>query len=984
MQQSHFHRNALASALALALLAPFAALAQAQDAQQPLSVEQAEPADAPVQPETDKSAKTLDAITVTGSRIKRAEVEGPAPVTVITGDQIRKEGFATVYEALSSLTEVTGTVQNDYDWGQSSVNASPLNLRNLGPGRSLLLINGHRVADYPMPYQGKSNVANYNNIPTGIVERIEVLTSGGSAIYGSDAIAGVINIILKKDVDGDTVRARYGTTTEGGRSVSDLSWSGGKAGEDWSVVYTLQYFDRKPLWSHDRPFMDSEADSPRRNWGYGGVQQGVATNTPIVGIRLFDATNGTRLRPPAGACDQFGGDFYEHNRITYNDFNGAQTDTGWQCANAAAFKYWTLRNGSEDLSAYIYGTKQLGSVEAWATVGYWKSEGESNTFMPSWGSPNYLDRDSGQVRNLARYFVSSEIGGLDNALTKSKETSWDVSTGLRGTVFNDRFDWEAMVGRAEYEVRERFPTIHEARATEFFLGPSLGIDPTSELEIHAPDYNRLWNPISRSDYDGFYALGDKKARTWLTQSSFVISGDLFEGWAGPIGFAGVVEAAKQGYKLTPDPNTMGANPVYSTPFGNIETGGGERNRYAAGVEFKIPLFKSLTLSTAGRYDRYDAVADDAATTYNVGLEWRPIDTLLLRGTYATSFRAPDMHYVYADPSESVADQVDYLTCLRDTGRPTSNCPGGVGEPYHIDNPLIARQGSENLLYETGDSLTYGFVWDAFENFSVSADYWRVNIDNAIDDVGADQVLLDEAYCLTGLSPPDKPARTAPSQALCDLQISRVTRDANGVVTRVEIGPINRAKQSVSGVDVASRYSLQTERWGRFDFALNYTRQLTYKFAQFKGDLFENVRDQERQMRYRGRASATWTLDPWTAVLYVDWTAGTRSDRYGGCTALPNGFRPDVATDCTDLRVNDLGERSISYGQQSELVKFYNQDRIYWNASVGYQFNDALRLNLYVNNILDDHFQDKWCGGFAYCVANPVGREVAAEVVYRFD
>ena len=111
-------------------------------------------------------------------------------------------------------------MQNDYDWGQSSVNASPLNLRNLGPGRSLLLINGHRVADYPMPYQGKSNFANYNNIPTGIVERIEVLTSGASAIYGSDAVAGVVNIILKKDIDGDTVRARYGTTTEGGRAVT--------------------------------------------------------------------------------------------------------------------------------------------------------------------------------------------------------------------------------------------------------------------------------------------------------------------------------------------------------------------------------------------------------------------------------------------------------------------------------------------------------------------------------------------------------------------------------------------------------------------------------------------------------------------------------------------------------------------------------------------------------------------------------------------
>ena len=148
----------------------------------------------------------------------------------------------------------------------------------------------------------------------------------------------------------------------------------------------MQYFDREPLWSHDRPWMDSEFDSPRRNWGYGGVQQGVATNLRKCGIRLFDVPTITRIRPPDGACEQFGGDFFTHNRISTTISTARQTDTGWQCANAAAFEHWTLRNGSEDLSVYLYGTKQFGNVEAWATYGYWDSTGESNTFMPAWGS----------------------------------------------------------------------------------------------------------------------------------------------------------------------------------------------------------------------------------------------------------------------------------------------------------------------------------------------------------------------------------------------------------------------------------------------------------------------------------------------------------------------------------------------------------------------------------------------------------------------
>ena len=982
MTRSTTHRrNALAAALILALCTPLAVAAQ--DPQQaPASEEEAEAAQADA---TDASAQTLDTVTVTGSRIKRAEVEGPAPVTVITGEQILKEGFTTVYEALSSLTEVTGNVQNDYDWGQSSVNANPLNLRNLGPGRSLLLINGHRVSDYPLPYTGKSNFANYNNIPTGIVDRIEVLSGSASAIYGSDAVAGVVNVILKKDIEGDTLRARWGTTSEGGRTVRDFSWSGGKSGEDWSLSYTMQYFDRDPLWAHDRPWMDSELDRPRRNWGYGDVRAGRGTNLVSTGIRLYDVASNTRIRPPDGACEQFDGDFFLQNRIEYNDFDGSSTDTGWQCGHNAVFEHWTLRNGSEDFSFYLYGTKQLGNVEAWATYGYWDSTGESNTFMPAWGSNNYIDADTGREMSLLRYFVPSEIGGVNRALTLSDEVNFDFNAGLRGTVFNDRFDWDLAVGHAEYSLRERFPTAHEARTAEFFLGPSLGIDPGTGLEIHDPNLDRLWNPITRSEYDSFFVRGEKKAKTWLTQASAVISGDLFEGWAGPIGFAGSLEAAKQGYRLSPDPNTLGENPVYFTPFGNIETGGGERNRYAAGVEFRVPLLQSLTATVASRYDKYDAVADAAETTYNAGLEWRPFSNLLLRASYATSFRAPDMHFVYAGASESVADQVDYLACLQDPNRQTSNCPGGVGDPYHIDNPTIARQGTQDLLYETGDSFTYGFVWDAFDGFSVSADYWRIDIENAIDDVDANQVLLDEAYCITGQAPDDLPRENPPSDALCDLQLSRVTRDANGTVTRVEIGPINRAQQSVSGVDVASRYRFETANWGDFDFALNWTKQLTYKVAQFPGDPFDNTRDRDRQMRYRGRASATWNIDKWTTVLYADWVAGRRSDRFGACTALPSGFRPDTAIDCTDLRVDpNTGEQSITYGQQSELVEFYNQDQIYWNASVGYQASDALRLNLYVNNIFDDHYQDKWCGGFAYCVSNPIGREVAAEVVYKFD
>src|SRR5690606_38885621 len=125
-------------------------------------------------------------------------------------------------------------------------------------------------------------------------------------------------------------------------------------------------------------------------------------------------------------------------------------DTGYQCGYNDVFRHWTLRNGSEDFSFYLYGTRQFGNVEAWATYGYWTSTGESNTFMPAWASANFYDPtggvggtpqpgQEGRVLSMLRYMSPSQIGGVDRALTRSDETNFDFQTGLRGTVFNDRF-----------------------------------------------------------------------------------------------------------------------------------------------------------------------------------------------------------------------------------------------------------------------------------------------------------------------------------------------------------------------------------------------------------------------------------------------------------------------------------------------------------------------------------------------------------------
>ncbi|MGO1068834.1 TonB-dependent receptor plug domain-containing protein [Lysobacter sp. CA199] len=944
-------------------------------------------APAPAQNKDDDKAKTLDAVTVTGSRIKRAEIEGPAPVTVITGEQIRKEGFSTAYEALLTLTGNTA-VSDDSGWGQSDVNSSKIDLRGLGPGRTLQLINGHRVADYPMPAGGKSNFANYNNIPSGIIDRIEILSGSASAIYGSDAMGGVVNIITKKKFEGQQLRVKYGEATRGGSDNLDVVFSGGLSGTNWNVVYNLQHFDRGVLMAKSRPFMDDEGDKDyEKTWDPGERHYNQARLDYYPGIRLSNTevtlsptSLNPRIAPPPGACDRFGDLLFETHRYAYDRNSGVGTDAGAYCAQRVFYE-WNLRTGSKDDSAYVYGDYDFSdTLKGWASATVWKSTGSQAAFPPQYSSPEYWDANAQGSRSFTRVLSSREVGGQDNLLTQSEELSIDVSAGLSGKMFGDRFDWDLMIDRAQYSIKEDFPVIDPATSNRFFLGPRLGTyaHPTKgDLPIYAPDYDgRLWTPLSRENVSEFYRTGRKKARSWLSQATFTVSGDLFEGWAGPVGFAGALEAARQGYKLTPDPRTLGADAIWQTPFGNVETGGGDRSRYAAGVEFSIPLAKSLLLNVAGRYDKYDAVSSDAATTYQVGLEWRPFDNLLVRGSYGTAFRAPDMHFVYADPSQRIVDYIDLVPCYQ-SGRSAVDCGRQTaGDPYYLDDYRAVRQGARDLKYEEGESLSAGFVWDAFEGFSISADYWRIRIDNLIDDISANQTVEDDAWCRTGLMPNGLPRTSPVSPETCAVLARRIVRDANGRIAYVEEGPINRTETRTSGVDLSATYSFNTAI-GRFAFALDHTYLLTYETRQYPQDPLDDQQPTRQRSKLNLRAS--WNYRDWDATLFMTQKSGGRVNNWNGCRRFADGYMPSSSNDCVDTDTN-----SPTFGQRTERVYGRRPTPRYVSGSVGYQINDALKLNVYVNNVFDKIYRDNWCGGFSFCVDDPVGREVAAEVVYKFD
>ncbi|PNS08709.1 TonB-dependent receptor plug domain-containing protein [Solilutibacter silvestris] len=979
-----FRCTALSGALLLAMYP----LVDAH-AQQTQPDGQATPADQAQKDKSEKDKNQLDAVVVTGSRIKRSQAEGPAPVTVLTGEQLKKEGFSTVYEAVRSLTEAVGNVQNDYDWGQSAVNVKPLNLRNLGPGRSLLLINGRRVADYPLPYGGKGNVANFNNIPTGIVDRIEVLTGSASAIYGSDAMGGVVNVILKKSAQGQTLRAKWGEATRGGFRNLDLEASGGLSGKKWNLTYDLQHFYRGQLLAKDRPFMDSEDDVPYQDWGPGQRHFGVGALTPSAGLYLRDRdapanpTGRTYIAPPAGACDQYGSLYYLASRLAYDRNTGTASNGGQYCAQRV-FQNWSLKTGSKNDSGYLYGTYEVNDkLEAWASVGVWKTSGQFNTFLDGFGSPVYWDpranNGAGGDRSFLKYQSPGELGGEKNVLTISRETSIDLSAGLRGRIA-DRYDWEASVGRAVYSDHESFPTLNQGLMQDYYMGPQLGTAANGN-PIYQPDYNKLWNPVPASDTAPFSKRGDNKAISFLNQAQVTMSGDLFKGWAGPIGFASTLEYGKQGYHLTPDPKTLSNDPDgWYTPFGNIQQGGGTRSHYGAALEFKVPLLKMLTADLATRYDKYQATQNAGKLTYQMGLEFRPTSTLLFRGTYGTSFRAPDMNFIYRQPSTGLKSMTDLNWCYLD-GWPNRQC---IFDTYKASNIVISRSGSPDLRYETGTSLSYGFVWDAFKNFSVSVDLWDIKIKNLIDDISEDQLLLDDAYCKYHWTPDGSTRASPPSATYCADVAKRIIRapvvpggSLAGNITQINVQPINRADTHVRGLDIHLNYALPKTRIGTFRLGAALTNQITYETRQFPTDQLENSRAYQTTYKFTGNVN--WNYQRWNATLAMYQKAGGRDNRYGGCMPFADGYIPSSGTYCQDLS----SPASPTYGQWTATHKEHRPARRYFNGSLGYQFNDNLKINFYGANLLNKIYQDKWCGDFAYCVDDPVGRELSAEIVYHF-
>ena len=353
-------------------------------------------------PSSDTQAPALQEVVVTGSRIATNAANVNPEVVVITGAQLEDRGFTNAFDALSNLTQNTGFTQGA-DFGNTfTPAANTISMRGLGPNHTLILINGQRVADYPVPYNGAVNFVNLADIPSASIDRIEVLNGGASAIYGSDAIAGVVNIITKDHYQGIDVDVKGGTTQHGGGGNGRVQVTGGGNWGNLSTVFSLEISRVEPIWAEQRDFMTSTSTGP-------------GAYPPFVVWQRTDLTLGNNDTPP-GNCAPFTGLYQNSTALAMNsdDANGPYCGSGkvlpddWttQTGNQAENFYGNIKYALSS-STDVFGDVILGWNHIWNnTRGQsWTSDGSTTGY--------FLDQDTGDYEAGPGHSDPEETGGTD-------------------------------------------------------------------------------------------------------------------------------------------------------------------------------------------------------------------------------------------------------------------------------------------------------------------------------------------------------------------------------------------------------------------------------------------------------------------------------------------------------------------------------------------------------------------------------------------
>ncbi|HEY6912335.1 MAG TPA: TonB-dependent receptor [Myxococcales bacterium] len=942
------------------------------------------PTSAPPAQAEQKNKDMQEEIVVTGSRLRRKDLTTPAPVTVVTRQQFEGSGKMTIGDFLQTMPENGNAPNFQLNTGGINYGAdgtTRINLRSLGVQRTLVLINGRRVVPSGL---GASAAVDLNTIPTEAVERVEVLKDGASAVYGSDAIAGVVNIITRRSYRGTDLGAQYGVSGKGDAQTFDAHVTTGMQGDNAGALFSVRYLNQGDSWLRDRGWSQQALD-----YDYTGSQcdpgvlrcpvpsgssrtpEGVlripedpghpgtplCNGNPLCQAMVADGWSVTKrwIRDPTGKyCGANGMGAKQCFRV-FNTPAAANNFTGNDFYNFAAENYLTIP--STTIQGFSSGEVKFPAARGYYELSYTQRNSTQNAAPMPLNPSDYnnivVSKDNlynplgTNLRFLGRRLV--EFG---NRTYAEDLATFRVVTGIDGTFpseagplqgwfWNGALDYGRTSGTFTTGGSFRNSRVQSAVGASMLdaKGNPVCVEKPGDLTTVIPGctpLNLLGGPgsiaSSQQDYLGF--TGTSRAYDQLFTAGADVGGDLFTLAADrPSSLALGYEYRRQIGSQIADPIAAAGD---SADFNFKSTSGGFYSNEAF-AELSVPILanspgvESLEANAAARYVNYSTFGGNF--TYKLGARYTPINDVTIRGTYSTAFRAPSISELYLGFKETDPAATDPCADLTvATPQVAAQCRKfgvtGSGSGDTGLQELTRNGGNPKLQPETAKTFTAGIVVQpqAVRNLSFTLDYFNVTIDDAIGITGTANI-INGCY-VNGV----------------DQYCSLITRNDAGGIQFVDDFFANVGRIRTGGIDFAVRYALPTTA-GRFGFGFDGSYLAFYD---------STIKLQGGNQTIHGKGSydagSYGALPPFKATTGVDWSmggllAGLTGRYVSSFDECSNPFDPSTAQG----GICDLGN-GVNNPNRRRVSSYFQLD-----AHAGYTLASKLGKTSFfvgISNLLD--------------------------------
>ncbi|GLS83337.1 TonB-dependent receptor [Paraferrimonas haliotis] len=784
----------------------------------------------------------VERIEVTGSRIQRADLETSSPVTVIDRATIEASGMPTVSDFVRNLAQNSfGSFRDASGFGSGQASQSTVDLRGLGPQRTLVLIDGRRTG-YSAAFGGSTQ--NLNTIPMAAVKRVEILRDGASAVYGSDAIAGVINVITEKDYNGGNIEVEFGRPQEEGADENSARMTFGASNDKTNVVASMEYYKREALYDAQRPY-SAVGTGTSFGWPGGGIPSWAgkpADPDAKPGSEFIDARCPTNIGDSADFPNSYIG---ANGRCNYNYAADSATMAAQQRFSTYINVNHTINDDVDFFSRAMVSRVWTEGRFAAAPVTqpypiFTRTDANADlydTAAKKYGFDGQTPDADGNMLNQNVLLLMRTVPN-GNRDSEVEDFEMNLLAGLRGSV--------DILGGSNWEVGTQFirsevTGINKNLANKVAIQNALD---SGELNFFGLDYMRAdgtevkYTPgEAETVMAKFNDWGVYRGRTQTFAADASLSFDMFELPAGAVPLALGLEYNSTSFMQENDPNSNRLELAGTSGGDNIY--GKSRDIFSASAETIVPVIDGLDVNLSLRYDNYSDFGN--TTNPKVGVTYRPFDSWLLRGSWGKGFRAPAFDDLYGNQSESFPSAIDTTACAN-AGDPSDPvCSSAQYRAFY--------GGNEALDAEQSESLTFGTVVNITDSWDVELGYYKIEIEDTIGTISAQKAFDLEAAGQGGL----------------------VFRTNTGEVDYLKLTSQNLGTLNTSGIDFNTNYFVETGA-GDFNFKIDWNYILEWaEKVDATADEIDYIGEMG-QPKMRGNVGLTYMVSDFSVAwnsYYID-------------------------------------------------------------------------------------------------------------------